>query len=72
MAAQLPISSELKFESSIISCIPILMETKNYPQWSIRVTSILQTYSVMGIVDGTVTYIGLATAPTAQVPMYTT
>jgi len=63
MAAQLPTSSKLKFESSIISRIPVLTGTKNYPQWSIRVTSTLQTYSVMGIVDGTVTYTGLATAP---------
>jgi len=69
MAAQLPTSSELKFESSIISRIPVLSGTKNYPQWSIRVTSTLQTYSVMGIVDGTVTYTGLATAPTPQVPI---
>jgi len=68
MAAQLPTSSELKFESSIISRIPVLTGTKKYPQWSIRVTSTLQTYSVMGIIDGTVTYTGLATAPTAQVP----
>jgi len=49
MAAQLPTSSKLKFDSSIITRIPIHMGTKNYPQWLIRVTSILQTYSVMGI-----------------------
>ena len=67
MAAQLPTSSELKFEFSIISHIPVLLGTKNYPQWSICVTSTLQTYSVMGIVDGTVTYAGLATSPTALV-----
>ena len=45
------------------------MKTKNYPQWSICITSTLQTYLVMGIVDGTVTYTDLATAPTAQVPV---
>jgi len=68
MAVQLPTSSELKFDSSIITHIPILMGTKNYLQWSICVTSTLQTYSVMGIVDGSVTHTSLATAPIAQVP----
>ena len=45
------------------------METKNYLQWLIHITSILQTYSVMEIIDGSVTFSSLAIASTAQIPI---
>ena len=58
----LPTSTELKIDSTTMSCIPELVGQSNYPIWSTRVRSVLQAYSVFEFIDRTLTHNGLQDA----------
>ena len=58
----LPTSTELKIDSTTMSCIPELVGQSNYPIWSTRVHSVLQAYSVFEFIDGTLTHNSLQDA----------
>ena len=58
----LPTSTELKINSTTMSCISELVGQSNYLIWSTRVQSVLQAYSVFEFVNGTLTHNGLQDA----------
>ena len=49
-------TSEIKFDSTFIGRIPVLLGSKNYNVWSKHIISTLSAYSVWEFVDGTLTY----------------
>ena len=55
----LPTSTELKIDSTTMSCIPELVSQSNYPIWSTQVRSVLQAYPVFEFIDETLTHNGL-------------
>ena len=55
----LPTSTELKIDSTIMSCIPKLVGQSNYSIWNTRVHFVLQAYSMFEFVNGTLTHNGL-------------
>ena len=52
-------TNEIKFDSTFIGRIPVLIGSKNYDVWSKRIISTLSAYSVWEFVDGTLTYAAL-------------
>ena len=52
-------TTEIKFDSTFIGRIPVLLGLKNYDVWSKRIISTLSAYSVWEFVDGTPTYAAL-------------
>jgi hypothetical protein len=52
-------TTEIKFDTTFIGCIPVLTGPKNYDVWSKRIVSTLSAYSVWEFVDGTLTYASL-------------
>ena len=58
----LPTSTELKIDSTTMSCIPELVGQSNYLIWSTRVRSVLQAYSMFEFIDGTLTHNSLQDA----------
>ena len=52
-------TTEIKFNTTSIGCIPVLTGSKNYDVWSKRIISTLSAYSVWEFVDGTLTYAAL-------------
>ena len=54
--ATLSTSTELKINSIIMQCIPVLKEQSSYSIWKTHVQSVLQAYSVFEFVDGSLLY----------------
>jgi len=49
-------TSEVKFDTNLIGCIPILTGQDNYDIWWLWIITTLSAYSVWEFVDGTLTY----------------
>jgi len=49
-------TSEFKFDTNLIGCIPILTGQNNYNIWHLRIQTTLSVYSVWEFVDSTLTY----------------
>ena len=49
-------TSEIKIDSQILSCIPILIGQSNYSIWHVKIRNTLSAYGVWEIVEGTNTY----------------
>ena len=59
MAAQptaLDVATDFKPDNTIIARVPILKGPTNFPIWSVRMQSVLQSLSVWGFIDGTRTF----------------
>ena len=54
--ATLP-SSDLKIDSQLLSCIPVLAGQSNYTIWLMKIRNTLSAYGVWEITDGTLTYV---------------
>ena len=54
--ATLPTSTELKIDSTIMQCIPVLKEQSNYSIWKTHVQSTLQAYLIFEFVDCSLLY----------------
>ena len=46
--------TELKFDTTILNRIPILVGRSNFSIWAKKIQSTLMTYSVWEIVDGSI------------------
>jgi len=55
-------TSKIKFDTNLISCIPILTGQDNYDMWWLRIQTTLSAYSVWEFVDSTLTYAAQADA----------
>ena len=64
--ATLPTSTELKIDSTIMQCIPVLKGQSNYSIWKTCVQSVLQAYSVFEFVDGSLLYTTMTSAADQQ------
>ena len=60
--ATLPTSTELKINSTIMQCIPVLKGQSNYSIWKTYVQSVLQAYSVFEFVDDSLLYSAMTNA----------
>jgi len=54
--------SEVKFDTNLISCIPILTGQDNYNIQRLQIQTTLSVYSMWEFVDGTLTYSAQADA----------
>ena len=54
--ATLPTSTELKIDSTIMQCIPVLKEQSNYSIWNTHVQSALQANLVFEFIDSSLLY----------------
>jgi hypothetical protein len=54
-------TSDVKINSSLLSCIPQLLKQKNYPIWAARLRNTLSAYGLWQFVDGSLTYVGFTT-----------
>ena len=64
--ATLPISTELKIDSTIMQRIPVLKGQSNYSIWKTWVQSALQAYSVFEFINGTLLYTAMVGATNQQ------
>ena len=64
--ATLPTPTELKIDSTIMQCIPVLKGQSNYSIWKTRVQSTLQAYLVFEFVDGSLLYTAMTGAADQQ------
>ena len=64
--ATLPTSTKLKIDSTIMQHIPVLKGQSNYSIWKTHVESMLQAYSVFGLVDGRLLYTAMTGAADQQ------
>ena len=53
--------NELKFDTTILNRIPILVGQSNFSIWAKKIQSTLMTYSVWEIIDGSICWQDVAT-----------
>ena len=64
--ATLPTPTELKIDSTIMQCIPVLKRQSNYSIWKTCVQSVLQAYLVFEFIDGSLLYTAMTSAADQQ------
>ena len=64
--ATLSTSTELKIDSTIMQCIPVLKGQSNYSIWKTCVQSVLQAYLIFEFVDSSLLYTAMTSATDQQ------
>ena len=59
--ATLATSADFKVDNTILSQIPVLKRSSNYPIWSVHIQSTLQSLSVCKFINGSITHDAIAT-----------